>query len=56
MLEMSSYTLTLATNLIYTPKKERFKAIAKGFWVLYLREPLPLNKSLQLSKELLNWI
>jgi len=30
MLEMASYALTLATNLIYTLKKERFKAIAKG--------------------------
>ena len=46
MSEMSSCTLTFATNLIYTLKKERFKAIAKGFWVLYLRELLPLNKSL----------
>ena len=46
MLEMSSYALTLAINLIYALKKERFKAIAKGFWVLYLRKPLPLNKSL----------
>jgi hypothetical protein len=31
---MASYALTLATNLIYTLKKEHFKAIAKGFWVL----------------------
>ena len=34
MLEMVSYTLSLATDLIYTPNKECFKAIAKGFWVL----------------------
>ena len=31
---MASYALTLAADLIYTLKKERFKAIAKGFWVL----------------------
>jgi len=31
MSEMASYAFTLATNLIYTLKKERFKAIAKGF-------------------------
>ena len=30
ILEISSYALTFATNLIYTLKKERFKAIAKG--------------------------
>jgi hypothetical protein len=45
MLEMSSRALTFAANLIYTLKKKRFKAIAKGFRVLYLREPLLLNKS-----------
>ena len=43
--EMSSCALTLATNLIYTLKKEGFKAIVKAFRVLYLREPLPPNKS-----------
>jgi len=42
---MSSYTLALTTNLIYTLIKEGFKAIPKAFRVLYLREPLPLNKS-----------
>ena len=31
---MASYAFTLTINLIYTLKKERFKAIAKGFWVL----------------------
>jgi len=31
---MASYALTLAINLIYTPKKERLKAIAKDFRVL----------------------
>ena len=31
---MASYALTLTTNLIYTLKKECFKAIAKGFRVL----------------------
>ena len=31
MLEMASRALTLATNLIYTLKEERFKAIAKVF-------------------------
>jgi hypothetical protein len=30
MSKMASYTLTLAADLIYTLKKERFKAIAKG--------------------------
>jgi hypothetical protein len=30
MSKMASYALTLTTNLIYTLKKERFKAIAKG--------------------------
>ena len=43
--EMSSYALALATNLIYTLKKKGFKAIVKAFRVLYLREPLPPNKS-----------
>jgi hypothetical protein len=42
---MSSYTLALTTNLIYTLKKKGFKAIVKAFRVLYLIEPLPLNKS-----------
>ena len=42
---MSSYALTLATNLIYTLKKKGFKAIVKVFRVLCLREPLPPNKS-----------
>ena len=41
---MSSYAFTLATNRIYTLKKKGFKAIVKAFRVLYLREPLPLNK------------
>jgi hypothetical protein len=45
MLEMSSYALTLATNLIYILKKKGFKAIVKAFRALYLREPLLLNKS-----------
>ena len=31
MPEMPSRALTLATNLIYTLKKKRFKAIAKVF-------------------------
>ena len=43
--EISSRALALATNLIYTPKKKGFKAIVKAFRVLYLREPLLLNKS-----------
>jgi len=45
MSEMSSYTLALTTNLIYTLKKEGFKAIPKAFRVLYLRGLLLLNKS-----------
>ena len=45
MLEISSYTLTFTTNLIYTPKKKGFKALVKAFRVLYLRRLLPLNKS-----------
>ena len=45
MSEMSSYALALTANLIYTLKKKGFKAIAKAFGVLYLREPLPPNKS-----------
>ena len=31
MLEMAFYTFTFTINFIYTPKKEYFKAIAKGF-------------------------
>ena len=31
MSEIASRAFTLTTNLIYTLKKERFKAIAKGF-------------------------
>jgi len=42
---MSSYALTSTTNLIYTLKKKGFKTIIKAFRVLYLREPLLLNKS-----------
>ena len=34
MLKMPFYTFSLAVNLIYTPKKECFKAIAKVFRVL----------------------
>ena len=45
MSEMSSRALALAANLIYTLKKKGFEAIAKAFRVLYLREPLLLNKS-----------
>ena len=41
MLEMSSYTLALATNLIYTLKKKDFKAIVKAFRVLYLKKTNP---------------
>jgi len=29
-MEMASYAFTLTADLIYTLKKERFKAIAKG--------------------------
>jgi hypothetical protein len=42
---MSSYALAFTTNLIYILKKKGFKAIVKAFRVLYLRKPLPLNKS-----------
>jgi hypothetical protein len=42
---MSSSALTLATNLIYALKKKGFKAIVKALRVLYLKEPLLLNKS-----------
>jgi len=56
MSEISSYTFIFIINLIYTLKKKYFKAIAKGFRVLYLREPLLLNKSFQLFKKLFNWI
>ena len=42
---MFSYALALTTSLIYTLKKKGFKAIVKAFRVLYLREPLLLNKS-----------
>ena len=54
--EISSYTFALTTNLIYTLIKKGFKAIPKAFRVLYLRGPLPPNKSFQLSKELFNCI
>ena len=48
---MSSYALALTTNLIYALKEKGFKAIVKVFRVLYLREPLLLNKSFYLFKK-----